>query len=47
MSDIVLSTEDIWCPYAYEITEVIDFRMLEGIIVRNDLAQYPPFKDGR
>ena len=45
MPDFVLSVEDIWCPYAYGITEMVDFRVQEGTIVGNHPVQHPYFKD--
>lgn len=37
ISNVILSVEDIWCPYAYGITEMVDFRVQE--------VQHPYFKD--
>lgn len=45
MSDVILSIEDIWCPYAYGITEMVDFRAQEGTIAGNHPVQHPYFKD--
>lgn len=47
MPDIILSIEDILCPDAYGITEMIDFRVLEGTAVRNDPVQHLQFKGER
>lgn len=45
MPGIVLSVEDIWCPFAYGITEMVDFSLLEGTRVGNDPIRTPYFKD--
>jgi len=45
MSDVILNIEDIWCPYAYGITEMVDFSMQEGTIAGNHPVQHPYFKD--
>ena len=45
MSDITLSVADIWCPYAYGITEMVDFRVQEGTIAGNHPVPHPYFKD--